>query len=380
VAAKPSAGTVRNAATLPLACLLTALLVAVFHSGTISGGNFWGNLTSIKNGFIYCSFYWLCFALIRERREKLIVLLFVFISVTFNVVLSLRGVSRTLAAGLIFLRHRATSLITDQPNLYGGFLALYLFFFVGFLLYYPMSKRYKVLFGLCTGLVALNLLYTLSRGAWLAAALTAGFIALTKSRRLFLPVIVSLVMIATAAPAVVMERWQETVESDRYSLANLAAQETSIDEAASRIIQWRTFPSMFMLNPVTGIGKGRYAETYYGFGYDNMARSPHSSIIALGVEAGILGLASYFWLLFVVYRSAALRFRGAQDSLDRVLAFGTMSATVCLLLLDCTGTRLFSGEIMVYYWVLAGITLNIQLLRPAISRSRTRGPSVPASV
>jgi O-antigen ligase len=379
-AGKLRSGAVRNPVTLPLVCLLTLLLVSVFHSGTIPGENLWEHLAGIKNGFIYTAFFWLCFVKVREKREKLIVLLFVFVAVLLNVALSLRGVSRTLAAGLIFLRHRATSLITDQPNLYGGFLALYLFFFIGFVLYYPLSKRYKVLFSLCTGLVALNLLYTLSRGAWLAAALATCFVALTKSRRMLIPVVLFVVMIAVAVPAVVVERWQDTVEADRYSLRNLTADEATIDEAASRIIQWRTFPSMLMLNPLIGIGKGRYGQTYYGFGYDDRARSPHSSIIALGVEAVIFGLAMYLWLLFVLYRSAARCFRTAEHAVDRVLSFGTMSATICLLFLDCTGTRFFSGEIMAYYWILAGITLNVEALKPApISRRHAPSPAVAIS-
>jgi O-antigen ligase len=198
---------------------------------------------------------------------------------------------------------------------------------------------------------------------------------------MLIPLAIFSIALATAAPDVVVDRWQSTVDSNEYSLSHLTAQESDIDEAASRIIQWRTFPSMLMLNPLMGIGKGNYAGTHYALGYDVMARSPHSSIIAIGVEEGIFGLICYLWLLIVIYRSAARLFRTAQDPIDTALSFGTMAATLCLFFLDFTGTRFFSGSIMVYYWILTAITLNIDpaSLRLPQRRDVLRAAGGPAS-
>jgi O-antigen ligase len=260
--------------------------------------------------------------------------------------------------------------------LYGGFLALYLFFFIGLLLYYPMSKRQRTVLAICTGLVALNLLYTLSRGAWLAAAIVTAFVVLTKSLRMLIPLTIFVVALVFTAPGVVVERWDSTMTSNEYSVRHLTADETELNEAASRIKQWRTFPSMFMINPLLGIGKGNYARTNWALGHDTEFRAPHSSIISIGVEAGIFGLGCYLWLLLAIYRGAAKRFRVVQDPLDKALSFGTFSATLCLLFLDITGTRFFSGPIMAYYWILSGLTLNIALTREnglrVSSRSGTR--------
>ena len=328
--ASPDLRVVRNPATAPLACMLAVLIFSAFYSAAVSEHTLMSQLTNVKNGFLYTVLLWLCFAKVRRNHDKLLIVVFVFLAVLLNVVVSLRNVFDTLSAAVIFLRHRAASLISDQPNLYGGFLALYLFFFIGFLLYYPLSKRQHITLAICTGAVALNLLYTLSRGAWLAAALVTVFLVLTKSRRMLAPLAVFLVALMFAAPEVVVDRWQDTVTSEEYSLKNLTAEESEADEAASRIVQWRTFPSMFMLNPLIGIGKGNYAETHYARGHDVMVRSPHSSIIALGVEEGMIGLGCYIWLLTTIYRSAAQRFRIVQNPTDKALSFGTMSATLCL--------------------------------------------------
>jgi O-antigen ligase len=191
----------------------------------------------------------------------------------------------------------------------------------------------------------------------------------TKSRRILLPVGAFVVSLLFVTPTVVRERWQDTVASDRYDLGHLTADESTIDEAASRIIQWRTLPTMFAISPLTGIGKGRYAARHYELGYDVQHRSPHSSLIALAVEEGIFGLIFYAWLLFAIYRSASVRFHGSIDPLQKALSFGTMSATLCLFFLDLSGTRFFSGEIMAYFWILTGMTLNIA---PPVRQVRDR--------
>jgi hypothetical protein len=54
---------------------------------------------------------------------------------------------------------------------------------------------------------------------------------------------------------------------------------------------------------------------------------------------------------------------------ERVLAFSLGAATLCLFLLDLSGTRFRNGNLMAYYWVLAGLALN--------SATKTAG-SVPA--
>jgi hypothetical protein len=46
-----------------------------------------------------------------------------------------------------------------------------------------------------------------------------------------------------------------------------------------------------------------------------------------------------------------------------VLALGLAAATLCVLLLDLSGNRSRDPHVMVFYWILAGITLNIPLKR-----------------
>jgi O-antigen ligase len=116
---------------------------------------------------------------------------------------------------------------------------------------------------------------------------------------------------------------------------------------------------MLARGPLFGVGYGKYAEMFWREGYFPQPKSAHSSIIEIGVELGLIGLGMYAWILFAVHRGGLRVFKDSEIPIDRVLGLGVLSATICLFLLDLTGTRFTSGNIMAYYWILAGLTLNV---------------------
>jgi hypothetical protein len=75
----------------------------------------------------------------------------------------------------------------------------------------------------------------------------------------------------------------------------------------------------------------------------------------------VIGLGAYLALLFAFYRRASVVLKRGTEPIDRVLALGLIGATVCLFLLDVTGTRFRNGDIMAFYWILAGMACNAKL-------------------
>jgi O-antigen ligase len=315
----------------------------------------------------------------------------ILVTVMVNVLFSLREVSLTLALSLDFMRHRAVSLIAGQSNLYGGFLSLYLFLFIALLMYYPMGRKYKLLLLGATCLVMMNLVYTMSRGAWLACMVTGLYITATKGRRLVLPIATLTVFVLFWAPDMATERWDSAFQG-QYD-PNLLVQQadgTEPAEAATRIVQWRSFLPMMAESPVFGIGYGRYAALFKTGGFFPTGKSAHSSIIEIGVEQGILGLFFYLWALWAIYRSGLRVFKTADQPIEKVLGLALLAATMCLFLLDLTGTRFRDGNIMAYFWILVGITANSSCLEKnngnlnggsdrvkRLSRHRTRASAGP---
>ena len=125
----------------PVLVLLALMVTSAMIVALSSDASAIGLLTSVKNSFAYALLALIVFRRVKEPEHKLMVLVCVFLSVLINVLFSLREVSQTLASGRIFMRHRAISLISDQPNLYAGFLSMYVFFFIAFLMYYPSNPQ-----------------------------------------------------------------------------------------------------------------------------------------------------------------------------------------------------------------------------------------------
>jgi O-antigen ligase len=366
----------RNPAETPLLGLIAVtVLSAIFVVSTSNVGPL-NMFARVKNSAAYPLLMLLAYRRIREPGHKLMIVICVFAAVLANVLFSLREVSITQALNLTFMRHRATALISTQPNLYAGFLSLYLFFFIAFLMYYPAGRKHKLLLFGATGLVVMNLVYTMSRGAWLACLVAAVYVSGAKGRRLLVPVAVLSVFVYFWAPEMATQRWDSSLQG-KYdpTLLVQGEEESDADEAAVRIVQWRSFLPMMAQNPMFGVGYGGFDDFFKNGGFFPVAKSAHSSIIEIGVEFGVIGLTLYFWILVATYRAASRVFKTAEQPIDRALGLGLLAATVCLLLLDLSGTRFRSGDIMAFYWILVGITLNA---RPQPSAPGTQ--SLPASI
>ena len=270
--------------------------------------------------------------------------------------------------------NRAVSLIAIQPNLYAGFLVLYSFFFLSLLVNYPLSRTGRILTGAGTAVVLINLVYTLSRGAWLAFMMSALLVSATKSRKLLVPLLLIAAALYLWLPDVASERFQSSFEGE-YDPRFLTEQNVTVDEAASRIVQWKTFLPLLAEKPVIGVGFGRYGITIYQKRIDEKPRSAHSSVIEIGIEEGVIGLAFYAGIILVAFLGASRIFKASRDPVDRTLALGLMTASVALFLLDLTGTRFRNSNIMAFYWILCGITLNTSLAAPGATqrRSETEG-------
>jgi O-antigen ligase len=359
VVAEPEAGHAdRNPLVAPVLVLLAVMTISALSVALSSNTSAIGLLTSVKNSFAYALLALIVFRRVKEPEHKLMVIVCVFLSVLVNVLFSLREVSQTLASGQIFMRHRAVSLISDQPNLYAGFLSMYLFFFIAFLMYYPSNRKYKLLLFGATVLVAINLVYTMSRGGWLACCLAGVFVMGTKARRLILPIAVLGMILYVWLPDMAVERGSTTFQGEYDPSLLVDSEGVDAEEAATRIVQWRSFLPMMAEHPIFGVGYGGFGRFFRDGGYYPLAKSAHSSVIQLGVELGLVGLVLYTWILVAAYRGGSRVFRMASQPIDRTLGLGLLAATICLFLLDLSGTRFSSGNIMCFYWILAGIALN----------------------
>lgn len=197
--------------------------------------------------------------------------------------------------------------------------------------------------------LAVCLLLTFTRGAWLG--FFAGFLLLflfAGMRRFVTAIVIFalLVSLATAfAPA--------AVKSHLGSLAKIGTDLSSAD----RLIIWKTGWKMFMDMPLFGHGLGTFMsvfERYRPAGYNEIVYA-HNCFLQMAAETGIMGLLAFLWLCASVILRAFSRFLKSSDNLIRAAALGAAACVSAFLVNSAVDTILYSLPLAVLFWSLCGL-------------------------
>ena len=121
---------------------------------------------------------------------------------------------------------------------------------------------------------------------------------------------------------------------------------------------WRNVGALVPAPYVWGQGFATSNEAMQKAGILNRKKAVHSSIIALAVEMGLIGVGLYFWILLVLWRTARQHLKVSRQGLGAVLAAGFIGAIPALIVCDVSGSRFQNGEVMAYFWLLGGLLLG----------------------
>jgi len=248
----------------------------------------------------------------------------------------------------------------------GIFLALALASKLGF--------RERIFYAVTAAAAGGGLLYTFSRGSWLG--LLAGLVvfAFLRGARAWAALAILALTAAVWVPQTAIDRVSMTVR-DR---GGFQTPETELEGSTqSRLDRWTELPGQWIQAPLLGHGYMGYGKVWGRIGKAGEARGPHSTIIKLAVEQGLVGLAAYAWLIWVLYRNAREGRRRGEDPLVVGLSTGFIVALASLVMLDASGNRFFHGPTMTFIWIIGGgLARAVRNLPPEVSSSTSR-PNAP---
>jgi O-antigen ligase len=269
--------------------------------------------------------------------------------------LALHGLRDGVTAGNL-LTNRPSGLLTQQPNLFGGFLGMHalLCLFVARSRELTWMER-SFLVGAAFVMV-LTLVFTLSRGAWLAFGLAAVMVGALTNRSAVLALVVFVFIGSRWAPE------EATQRANRTLAALEESRDSSLEEAldnstALRVLQWETFPALLRDSPLWGTGVGTYPQRLEQ--HTGISRGAHATIVQIGTEMGLLGLLGYLGLFGSIALACLSRARrAASATFHHAAGLGLLAATACLFLADFSGTRFPTHTVTTYYWLLLGAFLG----------------------
>lgn len=194
----------------------------------------------------------------------------------------------------------------------------------------------------------LCVVYSYSRGAWVAMIGASAIFALFRSWRLVALLAAAVTALAYLPHGRALKRFT--------SIAQM--RDRNVEK---RMVVWKDALLMIRARPLVGVGPGEFRTACNRFEdaseTRNVARAPqekliyrdhaHNLFLQVGAESGIVGLIALLWGLAAVFRAAYDRMKNAADPARRSMVqciAVALAAFLIFSLVDCSWTGRFSGS------------------------------------
>jgi putative inorganic carbon (hco3(-)) transporter len=228
-------------------------------------------------------------------------------------------------------------------NQTAAYLAQFAMFFWGFAQFVKRKKFRLISYGM-VAITIFAIMYTFSRGGYLAVLAGAFVLGVLKNRKLLLILGIFLLTWQTIVPVAVRERVTMTESSSGQLEAS----------AQERVSLWESAEQSILHNPIFGTG---FATYQYGEHVDNL-KDTHNLYVKILVETGIIGLIIALILIQQLVATAYRLFKHATDPLYRGLGLGLFLAIFACIVANFFGDRWTYLEITAPLWVLTAAAIR----------------------
>ncbi|AFL87556.1 lipid A core-O-antigen ligase-like enyme [Terriglobus roseus DSM 18391] len=211
----------------------------------------------------------------------------------------------------------------------------------------------RLLIVVCVAANIVCVLFSYSREAYLALALTLCFIAVVRVRWLFVPLLCLAIGSQMILPQAVLERIAMT-----YTRPN-AGEAAALDASAQeRVLLWTDAINLFQSNPVIGTG----FLTYSRLGRVGSYQDTHNFYLKMLVETGVVGLALFLLQLLLLFRQGLRLFVSATDRFLSLVGLGYAALILAAAIVNVFGDRWMFIQVDSNLWILLGCVLSASSL------------------
>ncbi len=250
---------------------------------------------------------------------------------------------------------------TGEPNTFGGYLVFMTAITLGILLYSEKTRIKELTFVLLSVMIP-PFLFTQSRASYLAMLPMLLFISLFSRKRGLLIALLSLFVIVSPLllPRVVKDRILYTFTQPVHQVqAQVSFGGFRLDTSTSaRLFGLKEAVMDWTRSPLLG----------YGITGHRFIDSQYPRVL---VEAGVLGLITFMFLIYAVFRMAFFSLRNTAEPFYRGLCVGYIAGFVGLLFHALAANTFIIVRIMEPFWFLTGIVCVLPMLeyRPSETHS-----------
>ncbi len=323
---------------IAILCFCLACILAIINSVDLES-----SIKHLKKLLQFVIFFWVVNT-VQDRKQRDLLIVFLVIA---GVVVALNGLSPYLSTDYSISQRLKGTLSIGST--FSGILMLAGLVTLGQCLFYNPKKYW--LMG-SAGVIALCLLMTMARQAWLGSFLGTVFLVFYWNKKYLL--ILPLLLVATLllSPEIIKDRI--------YSLKNL--KDNSLHQ---RVSSWKGGWKIFKDHPVTGCGFKcvDYIHSQYPDPTGNVARfrGMHSNIFQLLVDTGVVGFGTWLsiWIVYFIEVFKRLRALANKQSQDNVIGIlmGGSAAVLAFLVGGFFETNIYDSEVAMLLYFIMGISL-----------------------
>lgn len=248
------------------------------------------------------------------------------------------------------LKSASGTMVYLNTNSLGAYFSQYTLLFT--VIFLSDNNKFRgALFGLTTLYGYYGVIYSFSRGAWIALAVGLTFLGLVRYRIILFILLVIFSSWREILPPSVIDRIDTTV-TEEGELESSAHGRIDYFEQGSE--------KFFSMNPL--IGGGFATIKYVGLKGDSgkTANDPHNGYLEILLEQGIVGLGIFLWLFFSCIKAGWKLYKTSDDRFYRGLGLGFTVCVISAMVSNLTGDRWSYVQIMGYFWVVMALVARSQ--------------------
>jgi hypothetical protein len=210
---------------------------------------------------------------------------------------------------------------------------------------FGVLKSWRIRF-LAAGLIAAGIysvVFSYSRGAYVAFALGLLYLAIFRIRWLLIPVIVMMLAGTTILPRTVLQRIDMTYQGGELDASS-----------ESRLDLWHFALNTTLRDPVFGIGFDSFR--FYRQG-ENL-QDTHNMYMKALVETGVVGFGCFVALLVSAFTAGHRLSRSKSDDFTRALGTGFAAYMIAVMTVNLFGDRWTYVDLSAYTWILLGLVVQ----------------------
>jgi O-antigen ligase len=195
------------------------------------------------------------------------------------------------------------------------------------------------------------LLFSFSRGAYIACGVGVCFFSIFRERKLII------LLLALACG------WQFLVPNAVIERVAMTVDESGVldSSSGSRFSLWDDASQLFWESPLIGSGYDTYAYMRRVASFTDT----HNMYLKILVEQGLVGMGLFLSLLFFAFRMGFRLFRSAQDPFLAAVGFGFAAMIVAALTVNFFGDRWTYLQVNGFLWTLMACTARGQMITNA---------------